>query len=253
MGSGGVGVEVEAVGGDAGGGVAAGLGAFGGVLGEVAGDGQAGDGAGPRQATVRTSSSSPQAMSQPSPSGLSGWGRVRKQMAAAAWRMASSRSAAVMPGGGAMIASGSSRVVPSRRSRAWKWTAPRAWYSAALPCGSADRAAGLPLGPRGCRGGAASWIEVAFDVLLGAPPQFPGGGVPHDVGGVVVAVQTQRLAEAGVAGRVPPVAGQGAAVRAGAGVAAGVAGFGLAVAALSGRRRCGGGRAGSGPGRRTGR
>ena len=56
--------------------------------------------------TVRTSSSRPQAMSQPSPSGLSGWGRVRKETVAAAWRMASSRSAAVMPGGGGMIAVG---------------------------------------------------------------------------------------------------------------------------------------------------
>ena len=38
--------------------------------------------------------------------------------------------------------------------------------------------------------------QVAFDVLLGAAPQFPGGGVPHDVRGVVVAVGAQRFAEA---------------------------------------------------------
>ena len=46
VGAGGVGVEVEAVGGDVGGQVAASLGAFGGVLGEVAGDGQTGHSAG---------------------------------------------------------------------------------------------------------------------------------------------------------------------------------------------------------------
>ena len=74
--------------------------------------------------------------------------------------------------------------------------------------------------------------QVTFDVLFGAPPQFPGGGIPDDVGGVVVAVHAQRLAEAGIAGRVPPVAGQGAAVRAGPGAAAGVAGLGFAVAVL---------------------
>ena len=57
--------------------------------------------------------------------------------------------------------------------------------------------------------------EVAFDVLLGAAPQFPGGGIPDDVGGVVVAVRAQRLAEARIAGGVAAVAGQGPAVRAG--------------------------------------
>ena len=96
-------------------------------------------------------------MSQPSPSGLSGWGRVRKQTVAAAWRMASSRSAAVMPGGGVMIASGSLRLVPSRRSRAWKWTAPRAWYSAALPCGR--RTGGRSSAGQGMPRWSASWMR----------------------------------------------------------------------------------------------
>ena len=73
--------------------------------------------------------------------------------------------------------------------------------------------------------------EVAFDGLLGAPPQFPGLVVPHDVGGVVVAVRAQRLAEPGVVAVVPGEAGERAAVRAAAGVAAGVAGLGLAGAA----------------------
>ena len=42
----GVGVQVDRLGGDAGGGVPGGFGALGGVFGEVAGDGQVGDGAG---------------------------------------------------------------------------------------------------------------------------------------------------------------------------------------------------------------
>jgi hypothetical protein len=82
--------------------------------------------------------------------------------------------------------------------------------------------------------------EVAFDVLLGAAPQFAGGGVPDGVGVVVVAVRAQRLPEAGVASGMPAVAGQGAAVRAGAGVAAGVAGLGLAAAVVLARRWRGG-------------
>ena len=45
VGAGRVGVQVDRVGGQAGGGVAGSLGAFGGVLGQVAGDGQVGDGA----------------------------------------------------------------------------------------------------------------------------------------------------------------------------------------------------------------
>jgi hypothetical protein len=74
--------------------------------------------------------------------------------------------------------------------------------------------------------------EVAFDVLLGAAPQFPDGGIPDDVGRVVVAVGAQGLSEVVIAGGVTAVTGQGAAVGAGSGVAAGMAGFGLAVAVL---------------------
>ena len=73
--------------------------------------------------------------------------------------------------------------------------------------------------------------EVAFDGLLGAPPQFAGLVVPHDVGGVVVAVRAQRLAEPGVVAVVPGEAGERPAVRAGLDVAAGVAGLGPAGAA----------------------
>ena len=74
--------------------------------------------------------------------------------------------------------------------------------------------------------------QVPFDVLLSAAPQFPGGGIPHHVSGVVVAVRAQRLPEPGVAGGVAAVAGQGPAVRAGPSVAAGVAGFRLAAAVV---------------------
>ena len=74
-------------------------------------------------------------------------------------------------------------------------------------------------------------VEVAFDGLLGAPPQFAGLVVPHHVGGVVVAVRAQRLAEAGIVAAVPGEAGSGAAVLARDGITAGVAGLRLAGAA----------------------
>ena len=73
--------------------------------------------------------------------------------------------------------------------------------------------------------------QAAFDGLLGAPPQFPGLVVPHDVGGVVVAVRAQRLPEPGIIGPVPGEAGRWPPVVAGDGVAAGVAGSGPAGAA----------------------
>ena len=72
--------------------------------------------------------------------------------------------------------------------------------------------------------------QVAFDGLLGAPPQFAGLVVPHDVGGVVVAVRAQRLAEPGVVAVVPGEAGELAAVGAGLDLTAGVAGLGPAGA-----------------------
>jgi hypothetical protein len=73
--------------------------------------------------------------------------------------------------------------------------------------------------------GAGQGRELAFDGLLGAPPQFPGCVVPHCVRVVVVAVRAQRLADPHVAEGVACVAGQRAAVLAGATVAAGVARF----------------------------
>ena len=103
-----------------------------------------------------------------------------------------------------------------------------------------DRAAGLvfggfAVGDADGVGQAGRWraalVEAPFDGLLGAPPQLAGLVVPHGVGGVVVAVRAQRLAEAGVVGAVAGEAGQRAAVRAGVDVAAGVAGLRSAGAA----------------------
>ena len=71
---------------------------------------------------------------------------------------------------------------------------------------------------------------MAFDGLLGAPPQLAGVVVPHHVGGVVVAVRAQRLPEPGIIGPVAGEAGELAAVRADLGVAAGVARLRLAPA-----------------------
>jgi len=88
-------------------------------------------------------------------------------------------------------------------------------------------AAGDP--DRGHAAAAGELAEAAFDGLLGASPQFARGVVPHDVGGVVVAVRAQRLAEPGIAGAVPGETGVVAAVRAAAGVAAGAAGLGRQV------------------------
>ena len=72
--------------------------------------------------------------------------------------------------------------------------------------------------------------ELALDVLLGAPPQFPGGMVPDGMGVVVVAVRAQRLADSRVAAFMAGEAEQGLAVLAGAPVVAGVAGIGAAGA-----------------------
>jgi hypothetical protein len=73
--------------------------------------------------------------------------------------------------------------------------------------------------------GAAEFGEGAFGGLFGAVPQFGGEGVEHDVVVVVVAVQAQRLAEGRVVGGVPGPGDGRLPVPARAGVvAAGVAG-----------------------------
>ena len=80
-----------------------------------------------------------------------------------------------------------------------------------------DRAAGLVFGGLAVRdadlaGQAAvpgGLVQVPFDGLLGAPPQLTRLVVPHHVGGVVVAVRAQRLAEPGIIAAVPGEAGGG--------------------------------------------
>ncbi len=102
-----------------------------------------------------------------------------------------------------------------------------------------DRAAGLVFGGFAVRDAdldgqvtvPGELVEVAFDGLLGAPPQLACVVVPHDVGGVVVAVGAERLAEPGILAGVAGEAGGRAAVLAGGDLAAGVAGLGRALAA----------------------
>ena len=74
-------------------------------------------------------------------------------------------------------------------------------------------------------------VQVPFDGLLGAPPQLARLAVPDHVGGVVVAVRAQRLAELGIVAAVAGEAGVMTAVRAPAGVTAGVTGLGPALTA----------------------
>ena len=81
---------------------------------------------------------------------------------------------------------------------------------------------------RGDAAAAGELAEAAFDGLLGAPPQLTGLVVPHHVGGVVVAVRAQRLAEFGVVAAVPGEAGVVAAVRAPAASRRAWQGWGLA-------------------------
>ena len=85
--------------------------------------------------------------------------------------------------------------------------------------------------------------QVAGQVGDEPPPHLRRGGVEHHGGLVVVAVGAHRAAEPGVVRGVPGVAGDVAAVRAGAlgGVAAGAAGQDLAVAFAAGMDRAEGG------------
>ena len=132
----------------------------------------------------------------------------------------------VMPGGGGSSASGVGGVVAVEAEQGVEVDCAAGLVFGGLAVRDADLAvcaqAAVP---------AAALVEVAFDGLLGAPPQFAGVVVPHHVGGVVVAVRAQRLAELGVVAAVPGEAGGGAAVLAGDGIAAGVAGLRLAGAA----------------------
>ena len=144
-------------------------------------------------------------------------------------------------------------AIASMTSKPWL-----VWYSAALPratrTGDSRRYLPSPHGTRTwvarprCRRGL---VEVAFDGLLGAPPQFACLVVAHHVGGIVVAVRAQRLAELRVVAAVPGEAGGRAAVLARDGITASVTGLGLAGAAGLVGAGVGRGPAGHGPGRRT--
>ena len=124
--------------------------------------------------------------------------------AVAAARMASvSRSAVAQVGGGVLPPSG-----PSRRMTAWKWTAPRFWYSATLA--KETRACWWK----------ARWVsparrgDLAAEVDREAAPQGSGVGVPEDGGFVVVGGRVEWSAQGGVlrvvtraAAAVAPVGG----------------------------------------------
>ena len=230
MGAVGVGVQVEGVGGDAGGGVAGGLGALGGVFGEVAGDGQVGEGAGAGQGDDADVD-----LGAPADDPAAGLGRVR--------RGAVGDGCGGLPGGVVQVGGGDGGGRGQQPVRVGGVVAVEAEQGVEV-----DRAAGLVFGgfavrdadrvdqavravaagnpDRGDAAAAGELAEVAFDGLLGAPPQLAGLVVPDHVGGVVVAVRAQRLAELGVVAGVAGEAGGGTAVRAGDGIAAGVAGLG---------------------------
>ena len=118
-----------------------------------------------------------------------------------------------MPGGGGTTASGSAGSIAVQAEQGVEVDGSAGLEFGGLAVGDADRgdeavfavAAGDP--DWGHAAVAGQVAEVAFDGLLGAPPQFPGGVVPHDVGGVVVAVRAQRLAEPGVVAVVAGEAG----------------------------------------------
>ena len=103
---------------------------------------------------------------------------------------------------------------------AWKWTTPRAWYSATLTNRMRTRARSVFWVMPGQAG------EVAGQVGDEPAPQVGRVGVEQHRGLVVVAVGAHRLAEPGVGLDVAGRAGDVAAVRAaaGLGVAAGAAG-----------------------------
>ena len=201
MGAVGVGVQVDGVGGDAGGGVPGGFGALGGVLGQVAGDGQVGEVAGAGQGDDADVD-----LGAPGDSPAAGPGRVR--------RGAVADGPGGPPGGVVQVGDGEAGGRGQQPVRVGGVVAVEAEQGVEV-----DRAAGLVFGglavrdadrvdqaglavaagnpDRGHAAAAGELAQVAFDGLLGAPPQLTGLVVPHHVGGVVVAVRAQRLAELG--------------------------------------------------------
>ena len=235
VGAAGVGVQLDGLGGDAGRGVPGGFGALGGVFGQVAGDGQVGDGPGTRHGDDADVD-----LGAPADAPAAGPGRMR--------RSAATDRAGGPAGGVVQVGDGDAGGRGQQPVRVGGVVAVEAEQGVEV-----DRAAGLVFGgfavrdpdrvhqavgavaagnaDRGDAAAAGELAEAAFDGLLGAPPQLAGLVVPDHVGGVVVAVRAQRLAEFGVLAAVPGEAGGGAAVGAGGGIAAGVAGAGAAGAA----------------------
>ena len=216
----GVGVQGDGGGGDARGGVAGDFGAFGGVFGEVAGDHQVGDGAGAAQGDDADVE-----FGTPADEPACGLGRVGRGQ--------------VGDGGGGLA--GGVFEVGDGDAGGWGQQAAGVVGVQAVEAEQdveVDRAAGLVFGgfavgdahAVGQVAAAGGGVEAPFDGLFGAPPQFAGVVVPHHMGGVVVAVGAQRLAEPGVLAGVAGEARHWAAVLAGSGVAAGVAGLRLAAA-----------------------
>ena len=151
--------------------------------------------------------------------------------------MASSRSATVRTEGGGSNWSGWAGVVAVEAEQGVEVDRPAGLVLGGLAVRDAYRvdqavfavAAGNP--DREHATAAGELAEAAFDGLLGAPPEFACLVVPDDVGGVVVAVRAQRLAELGIAGAVPGEARVVTVMWAAARITAGMTGLRPACAA----------------------
>ena len=245
-----VGVQVDGFGGDAGGGVAGDLGAFGGVLGEVAATARSVTLPVPVRVMMRMSISVPQAMSQP-PAGPGGAG------------------AEADVGGG--LADGVVEVGDGEAGRRGRLVGVGGVVAVEADQGvEVDGAAGLVFGgfavrdrtgspggicrrrdPDGDARRRASWPRWRSMACLVRRHSSPAGCSTRRGRG-------SRSSPGTAAGRAWVVAAcrasrRRAAVCARGGVAAGVAGLGPGSRSGTGRRRCAGGPGGCGPGRRTGR
>ena len=121
-------------------------------------------------------------------------------------------------GGGATQAGQPQSVAASRRMMAWKWTAPRFWYSATLAKEMRTSRSQFGLGHAGELG------QRPMQVDGGPRPQPTGQGVPQDLGAGLVAAGTQRLPQPGVVGVVALPAARPAAMRAPLALPVGMAG-----------------------------
>ena len=140
-------------------------------------------------------------------------------------------------GGGATCSGASVGGAASRRITAWKWIAPRAWYSATLT--KATRTVRCSAG----RGDAGRGRQRPAEVDGGATPELGGERVPQDQALGVEAVQAQRPAQRGIVGPMADPAADRAAMRAALVPVAGPAGAPLAAPLPAGvdRAEAGGG------------